>query len=410
MLTTAKHFPGHGDTATDSHLGVAQVTGDRARLNAVELPPFASAIAAGVDAVMVAHVTVPALDSEPNRVATTSRPIVTGLLKGEMGFKGVVVTDALDMAGLTRIYANDVGRAAVESFKAGNDLLIIPADLDASYRSMLQAVRSGEITVPRLDESVRKILELKAAIGLNKARLVDVSQISSVIAKPENVATGQQIADAAVTLVRDNGKVMPLQSSEIAGTPPAALPYQSVAAVKDRLVAVIFSDDMRTDSGRVLERQILSRVKDAHVIYVDSRSAAGMIPAVMQAIDGAEHVIAALYIVPVAGKAMRAEGGGLTNSVAMDDSAGSLLNSILDRAADRTVVLAMGNPYVIQSFPAIQNYLCTFSNASVSETAAVRAIFGEIPVAGHLPVTIPGIANRGDGLQKPAKTGVGGLH
>jgi beta-N-acetylhexosaminidase len=327
-----------------------------------------------------------------------------------MGFKGVVVTDALDMAGLTRIYANDVGRAAVESFKAGNDLLIIPADLDASYRSMLQAVRSGEVTVPRLDESVRKILELKAAIGLNKARLVDVSQISSVIAKPENVATGQQIADAAVTLVRDNGKVMPLQSSEIAGTPPTALPYQSVTAVKDRLVAVIFSDDMRTDSGRVLERQILSRVKDAHVIYVDSRSAAGMIPAVMQAIDGAEHVIAALYIVPVAGKAMRAEGGGLTNSVAMDDSAGSLLNSILDRAADRTVVLAMGNPYVIQSFPAIQNYLCTFSNASVSETAAVRAIFGEIPVAGHLPVTIPGIANRGDGLQKPAKTGVGGLH
>jgi beta-N-acetylhexosaminidase len=410
MLTTAKHFPGHGDTATDSHLGVAQVTGDRARLNAVELLPFASAIAAGVDAVMVAHVTVPALDSEPNRVATTSKPIVTGLLKGEMAFKGIVVTDALDMAGLTRIYANDVGRAAVESFKAGNDLLIIPADLDASYRSMLQAVRSGEITVPRLDESVRKILELKAAIGLNKARLVDVSQISSVIAKPENVATGQQIADAAVTLVRDNGKVMPLQSSEIAGTPPTALPYQSVTAVKDRLVAVIFSDDMRTDSGRVLERQILSRVKDAHVIYVDSRSAAGMIPAVMQAIDGAEHVIAALYIVPVAGKAMRAEGGGLTNSVAMDDSAGSLLNSILDRAADRTVVLAMGNPYVIQSFPAIQNYLCTFSNASVSETAAVRAIFGEIPIAGHLPVTIPGIANRGDGLQKPANPRVGGLH
>jgi beta-glucosidase-like glycosyl hydrolase len=152
MLTTAKHFPGHGDTGTDSHLGVAQVTGDRARLESVELPPFKRAIAAGVDAVMVAHVTVPALDAEPNRVATTSKAVVTGLLKEEMGFKGIVVTDALDMGALTRLYASDVGRAAVEAFKAGNDLLIIPADLDASYRDMVLAVKSGEIRRERLDE------------------------------------------------------------------------------------------------------------------------------------------------------------------------------------------------------------------------------------------------------------------
>lgn len=410
MLTTAKHFPGHGDTATDSHLGVAQVTGDRARLNAVELPPFASAIAAGVDAVMVAHVTVPALDSGPNQVATTSKPIVTGLLKEEMRFKGLVVTDALDMAGLTRIYANDIGRAAVESFKAGNDLLIIPPDLDASYRSMVQAVRSGEITRERLDESVRKILEMKASLGLHKERLADLSQISRLIAKPENVAQGQSIADAAITLVRDNGKVIPVRFPETAGTPESALPYQSVTEVKNRLVVVIFSDDMRTDSGRMLERQIQSRVKDAHVIYVDSRSAAGMAASVLQAIDGAERVIAALYVVPVAGKAMRAADGGVTNSVSMDDSAGSLLNSILERAADRTVVLAMGNPYVIQSFPAIRNYVCAFSNASVSEIAAVKAIFGEIPIQGRLPVTIPDIAKRGDGVVKPAKESEGGSH
>src|ERR1700690_3163084 len=185
MLTTAKHFPGHGDTATDSHLGFAQVTGDRARLEAIELPPFKRAIEAGVDSVMVAHVTVPALDPEPSRVATTSRAIVEGLLKEEMGFKGIVVTDALDMAGLTRLYARDIGRAAVESFKAGNDVLIIPADLDASYRSMLQAVNSGEISRQRLDQSVRKILELKASLGLNKARLADLSQLSNEDARPD---------------------------------------------------------------------------------------------------------------------------------------------------------------------------------------------------------------------------------
>ena len=418
MLTTAKHFPGHGDTATDSHLGLAQVTGDRARLEAVELPPFRRAIEAGVDAVMVAHVTVPALDSEPNRVATTSRAIVDGLLKEEMGFKGIVVTDALDMAALTRLYAHNsgIGRAAVDSFNAGNDVLIIPADLDASYRALLEAVHSGEISRQRLDQSVRKILELKASLGLNKARLVDPAQLSSAIAKPENVAVGQRIAEEAITLVRDNGKVIPLQSS--LGTLKPALPYQSVTEVSNRLVAVIFSDDLRTDSGRMLEHQILARVPDARVIYVDARSAAGMKPSVVEAVEAAEHVIAAVYVVPTAGKAMRAaaglknedlknedlKNGGLKNTVAMDDATGSLLTAILDRAAQRTVVLAMGNPYVVQDFPAIENYVCAFSNATVSETAAVKAIFGEIPISGHLPVTIPGIASRGEGLERPART------
>ncbi len=400
MLTTAKHFPGHGDTAADSHLGLAQVTGDRARLDAIELPPFQRAIEAGVDAVMVAHVTVPALDSEPNRVATTSKAIVTGLLKEDMGFKGIVVTDALDMAGLTRLYAKDTGRAAVESFKAGNDMLIIPADLDASYRAVLQAVHSGEISRPRLDQSVRKILELKASLGLNKARLVDPGQLSSQIAKPENLAVGQRIADEAVTLIRDNGKVIPLQSF---GTPQPALPYQSLAEVSNRLVAVIFSDDLRTDSGRMLERQILARVPDAHMIYVDARSAAGMKPSVVEAVEAAEYVIAAVYVIPTAGKAMRGAGGDLKNTVAMDEATGSVLSAILDRAASRAVVLAMGNPYVVQDFPAIQNYVCAFSNATVSETAAVKAIFGEIPISGHLPVTIPGIASRGEGIERPAR-------
>jgi beta-N-acetylhexosaminidase len=409
MLTTAKHFPGHGDTASDSHLGLAHVTGDRARLDAVELPPFERAIAAGVDAVMVAHVTVPALDSEPNRVATTSKAIVTGLLKEELGFKGVVVTDALDMAGLTRLYAKDIGRAAVESFKAGNDILIIPPNLDASYRSMLQAVQSGEITRSRLDQSVRKILELKASLGLYKVRLVDLARLSSQVAKPENLDIGQHIADEAITLVRDNGRVIPLQSFvPSSGTTDPALPYQSLPEVSNRLVAVIFSDDLRTDSGRMLERQIVARVPDVRIIYVDARSAAGMKPSVVEAVAAAEHVIAAVYVVPVAGKALRAVGGGLKNTVAMDDATGSLLNTILDQAADRTVVLAMGNPYVVQDFPAIENYVCAFSNATVSETAAVKAIFGEIAIDGHLPVTIPGIASRGEGLERLALPSSGG--
>lgn len=407
MLTTVKHFPGHGDTATDSHLGVAQVAGDRARLDSVELPPFQRGIEAGVDSVMIAHVTAPALESDPNRVATTSPAIVDGLLKKEMKFKGLVVTDALDMAGLTRLYAADIGRAAVESFKAGNDLLLIPADLDASYRSMIKAVKSGEIPMSRIDESVRKMLELKASLGLHKARLVDLAQLPKVMATPEHVAFGQYVADQAITLVRDNNLVLPLRPT-VMGTAAAALPYQPGVEVRNRLVVVIFSDDLRTESGRMLERQILARVPDARVIYVDPRSAAGMTSDTLAAIDAAERVIAAVYVIPTAGR--RLAGGTAGGSASMADASGNLLNGILEHAAARTAIVAMGNPYLAQNFPAIQNYLCTFSNASVSEIAAVKALFGEIPTRGHLPVTIPGIATRGTGLERPVATSSGGLH
>ena len=403
MLTTVKHFPGHGDTATDSHLSVAQVTGDRARLQSVELPPFRRAIEAGVDSVMVAHVSVPALESDPNRVATTSPAIVTGLLKNQLGFQGIVVTDALDMAGLTRLYAANIGRAAVDAFKAGNDLLLIPADLDASYKAVLEAARSGEIASAQLDASVLKILKAKASLDLHKARLVNVEALSTLIGKPENLALGQQIADDAVTLVRDNGKLLPLKPS---GTVQGGLPYQRVEEVHNRVVVVVFSEDVRTESGRALERQIRAPVRDANVIYIDPRIAAALSDEVLKAVDEAQAVIAAVYVVPTAGKVMKGA-NGLTNSVALSDTSGALLQKILDHAAEKTAVLAMGNPYLAQDFPAVQNYLCTFSNATVSEVSAVKALFGEIAIRGRLPVSIPNIAQRGAGIERPPQVAQG---
>jgi beta-N-acetylhexosaminidase len=392
MLTTVKHFPGHGDTATDSHLGVASVNGDRAHLDSIELPPFRQAIAAGVDSVMVAHVTVPALDPDPNHVATISPAVVSELLEKQLGFKGLIVTDALDMAGLTHLFANDIGRAAVEAFKAGNDMLIIPADLGASYESMLKAVRSGEISRERLDHSVLKILKIKGSLGLNKSRTVDLNTIATSVGKPENIAFGQQVADAAITLVRDNGKVLPLKSK---GTAKGGLPYTTREETHNQVVAVIFSDDMRTDSGRAFGREFRSRIPDARVIYVDPRVAAGMSDEVVKAVDEAEAVVAAVYVIPTAGK--------IGNTVAMADATGTLLQQVLDHAAQKTAVVAMGNPYLASDFPKIENYMCTFSNATVSEVSAVKALFGEIPIRGHLPVTIPNVAERGAGLERPAK-------
>jgi len=399
MLTTVKHFPGHGDTATDSQLGVASVNGDRAHLDSIELPPFRQAIAAGVDSVMVAHVTVPALDADPNHVATISPAVVTDLLEKEMGFKGLIVTDALDMAGLTHLFANDIGRAAVEAFKAGNDLLIIPADLGASYESMLKAVRSGEISQQRLNRSVLKILKIKGHLGLNTSRTVDLSAIASVVGKPENITFGQQVADAAITLVRDNGKVLPLKSK---GTAKGGLPYMTREETHNQVVAVLFSDDMRTESGRAFGREFRARIPDAHVIYVDSRVAAGMSDEVLKAVDEAQTVVAAVYVIPTAGK--------VGNSVGMADASGTLLQQVLDHAAEKTAVVAMGNPYLASDFPKIENYMCTFSNAAVSEVGAIKALFGEIPIRGHLPVTIPNVAQRGAGLERPAQVATGGPH
>src|ERR1700722_14250571 len=398
MLTTVKHFPGHGDTATDSHLGVASVNVDRAHLDTIELPPFRQAIAAGVDSVMVAHVTVPALDSDPNHVATISPAIVSDLLQKQLGFKGIVVTDALDMAALTHLFSNDIGRAAVEAFKAGNDLLLIPADFPASYKSMIQAVQSGEISRERLDHSVLKILEIKASLGLQDARLVDLTEVGKIVGKPEHLAFGQKAADDAVTLVRDNGKVLPLKSK---GTVKGGLPYTTQEVTHNQVLAVLFSDDVRTESGRAFSREFLARIPDARVMFVDPRFAAGMSDEILKAVDEAQTVIAAVYVVPSAGK--------MGNTVGMADATGVLLQQMLDHAAGKTAVVAMGNPYLAADFPKVEYYMCTFSNASVSEIAAFKALFGETAIRGHLPVTIPNIAVRGSGIERPAQVESGGV-
>ena len=383
MLTTAKHFPGHGNTATDSHVAVPVVNDDLEQIRAVDLPPFEKAIGAGVDAVMTAHVRVLALDPNPGRVATTSPAIVTGLLKKQLGFKGIVVTDALDMAGLVGLYAKNPGRVAVDAFKAGSDVLTEPYNLDACYYAMLEAVRTGEIKQERLDASVLKILQAKASLGLEKGRVVDVEAISRLVGNPNNIVAGQRISDAAITLVRDNGKVLPLRE----GRSDKRLHVVSQAKALPSLLVIILCDNVRAEDGRVLEHQIRKRAPDARVVYVDPRVAAARSDEVLNAADRAQQVVVAVYVVPSAART-RTVARGQKNSASLPDSTAKLLSRILARATDKTAVLAMGTPYLTEDFPTIQNYICTFSNATVSEVSAARALFGEIPTPGHLPVNI----------------------
>lgn len=401
LMTTAKHFPGHGDTDTDSHLALARVNGNRDRLNQVELVPFEDALKAGVDSIMIAHVTVPALDPDPNHVASISPTIITQLLKDQMGFRGIVVTDALDMNALMRLFqagspGASSGKAAVAAIKAGSDMIIIPPDLDGAYNGVLEAVRSGEIPESRIDESVGKLLRAKASLGLHKHREVDINALPTVIARPENLALAQKIADDAVTLVRDNGQVLPLVP-RILGTGQPRLAYQTESQSANRTFAIIFSDDMRSDSGRMFEKQLRQRIQDVTIAYVDPRVATALTPQLLKAAEEAQTVIAAVYAIPSAGR--RVNGGG-TGSIGLAEGTGNLLSSLAGQFGAKTVVLAMGNPYVAADYPQVQNYLCTFSNAPVSEISAVKALFGEIPIHGHLPVTIPGFAQRGTGIER----------
>ena len=383
MLTTAKHFPGHGNTATDSHVAVPVVNDDLEQIQAVDLPPFQKAIAAGVDAVMTAHVRVPALDPNPHLVATTSPAIMTSLLKNRLGFKGIVVTDALDMSGLVGLYSKNPGRVAVDAFKAGSDVLTEPYNLDACYRAMLDAVRSGEIGRDRLDASVLKVLQAKASLGLEKNRMVDESAIPRLVGSPESIAAGQRISDAAITLVRNNGKVLPLKDLRSDNR----LHVVSQAKAKPGLLVIILCDNRRSEDGRVLEHQIRNRVPSARFVYVDPRVAAARSDEILHAADVARQVVVAVYVVPSAMRT-RTVARGQKNSASLPDSTARLLSMILARAAGKTAVLAMGTPYLTEDFPTIQNYICAFSNASVSEISAARALFGEIPILGHLPVNL----------------------
>lgn len=383
MLTTLKHFPGHGDTDVDSHLNLARVNAPLERLKTVELPPFQAGINAGTDAVMIAHVAFPALEPDPTKIATTSHKVVTGLLREQMGFKGVIVSDAMEMHGLTKLYPGDpsqeAGRAAVDTVKAGQDLLELPSDLEGTYNGLLAAVKSGEIPRAQIDASVRRILLVKAKAGLNTRgkHLVDLDDLQNHVGKPASYALAQEVADKSVTLVRDDNHLVPMAGGD------------------GSTLVVIFVSDAHGDEGHAFERQLRSRIRNARVVYVDRRSADVEADAIAKLATNATRVIAAVFSVsqpgPVEAAATSASG------LAAEGSAG-ILRGILSNAADKTVVVALGSPYAILNFPGIKSYVCTYSWVTTSERAAAKALTGEIAISGKLPVTLPGVAKRGDGM------------
>ncbi|MGE5486753.1 MAG: glycoside hydrolase family 3 protein [bacterium] len=368
VLVTVKHFPGHGDTATDSHMELPVLDVTKERLENLELLPFRAAIEAGVDAVMSAHIAVPALDKDP---ATLSPALLTGVLQKELGFDGLIVTDALNMRGITNTWP--AGEAAVRALEAGVDVLLIPDDPKAAVDGIVAAVRKGRLSEARLNHSVEKLLAAKVRVGLDRERITDPEALEDALDTPEDVEAAQRVADQAVTLVKNDNDLLPLR--EPAGT-----------------CFVVLAESRTTQAGRLFAAEVAKRAPAATVITLDPQAPQAELDAAVEKAGSASTIVVAAFV----------SVASYRGSVALAGAYPKLMEALID--TDKPVALiALGSPYLARSFPRVAAYLTTYSTVPTSEAAAVKALFGEMPIQGRLPVTIPGFAKYGDGIQLPAK-------
>ncbi|MFN2531013.1 MAG: glycoside hydrolase family 3 protein [Pyrinomonadaceae bacterium] len=398
VIATAKHFPGHGDTATDSHRGLPEIDVTRARLNAVELVPFQAAVSAGIGAVMVGHIALPQVDptsikplprnikskpldtdeageiiEEKATMPATMSPVMGAILRNDLKFPGLIVTDALSMSGLTIYFTQE--EAAVRALEAGADLLLKPADVDAAFHGLREAVRTGRLKEQRIDESVRKILAAKYDLGLVNERITPLDAIDREVGGKDVLALAGEIATHAITLVRDEDKFVPLK-------PGARVFNLAVTNGDDRLwIANAFTSQL-TQSGRKIETAVL-----------DDRSSDEEVQKAVARAKSADLVIASLYCRVRTGQA---------RSVALPEPGAHALNALIAEKIP-IVGISFGNPYLLQSFPGLRTYLVAYGDMPSLQQAGARAIAGEIDITGRLPISLPGLYARGTGIQLKAQ-------
>jgi beta-N-acetylhexosaminidase len=395
VLATLKHFPGHGDTATDSHRSLPVVSADRPRLESVELVPFRAGIKAGAESVMVAHVSIPALDDTPapalpnpprpvdaigedvevetkgTMPASLSGPVVTGILRKELGFSGLVVTDAVRMGGITSHFT--AGEAAVRAILAGADQILLSADTDAAIAAVRDAVKSGRIPEKRLDESVTRILDCKKNLKLYEKRIPFVGDLAKVVDTPPVQALDAEIARRSLTLVREQ---------------PDSLPLKKGA----KLLSLVIADEAtKNGPASTLGTEIKARVPAAKTVTLDPRSTPEETRAAVEAAKDADAVLVSLFV--------RTRSG--LGKITVPEAGRTAIPQLL-ALGKPVVVVSFGSPYLLRDFPDLRTYLCAWGGQDIAQGAAVQALFGESAIGGKLPISIPGLAKRGDGIEKPA--------
>jgi hypothetical protein len=414
-MACAKHFPGHGDTATDSHIGLPVVDVSRERLMGLELVPFRAAIEARVGGVMSAHIALPQIEPElaaPVRAlnereaasaeftsqteataprvtlpGTLSSKIMTGLLRDELKFNGVIVTDAMSMAGIAARYSP--AEAAVKAINAGADLIEKSPDLDAAIAGVKDAVKKGEIPEARVNASVERILRAKAALGLHIKKTVDLDNVDRVVNHPSFNEIAQQIADHSITLVRDEQKLLPLN---FANSPLQNAPAGegNGAVRKGRILNLTFTDEDDRLVTRIFVDELRQRADLVENYVLDPKTPEAEIDRVLSRVGrvGFDVVIYSL--------AVRARSG--KGSVALP-AAGKRIADRLIASRTPMIVISFGNPYLLMAIPDSPSYLLAYSSFPVSQRAAAKAVLGEIEISGKLPVSLPGLYSRKHGIK-----------
>jgi beta-glucosidase-like glycosyl hydrolase len=376
-LSTAKHFPGHGDTAVDSHIGLPTIRADRARLDRLELVPFRAAVKAGVDSVMTAHVALPMLTGD-ELPATLSPKVTTELLRRELKFDGLVVTDSLGMGAITKGFPG--GEASVRAVLAGADVALTPPELKASLDTLEEAVGSGRLTRERVDESVRRILRAKYGLGLAERRTVDTAAVRNLVERPESLLSAHRVAEMSITLLRDGGGLLPLG-----------------AARASRTAFVVVAADEDPEEGRRFVPQVQARVPGKGVLRADPKTTASEYDALLSEASKAETIVVAAFVKRAAGK----------GTVALPERQAEFVRRLV-ATGKPVAVVAFSGPYLVRQFPDAAAFMVAYGIEDVAQDAAARVLFGDAPARGRLPVTVPGLFAAGAGIQTKSKGGARG--
>ena len=382
MIATLKHFPGHGDTDVDSHLGLPVITHSRDRLDQIELVPFRAGIAAGVGAVMTAHIELPALDSTPATPTTLSRPAVTGLLRKDLGFGGLVYTDSMDMHAVTKMMS--AGEAAVRAIAAGNDLLLHSTDDAAAHAAIRKAIEDGRIDRAQVDASVRRILTAKAQIGLTRDRMVSLDKLPTLVGTRDHAAVADDVSRRSITLIKDERKQVPLRVSR-----EASVLYLSVIDYPSGWAIAAPS--------RTFQPELAKRWPKTTAIELSDRTTPGELELV--------RVMAPRFDAVVVGTFVRT--ASFSGRMDLAPEVVQLLRHLAKQAEQRSqpfVAVLFGNPYAATFLGELPAMLLTYDFYDRAEASAVRAIAGETPIGGRLPIALPGMYEIGHGLDRAAVT------
>jgi beta-N-acetylhexosaminidase len=376
VSATLKHFPGHGDTDVDSHLGLPIIKHPRERLEQMELPPFRAGIAAGADAIMTAHIEMPALDPTPKTPTTLSQPIVQGFLRKDLGFGGLIYTDSMGMAGVAAMYS--AGEAAVRAVAAGNDVVLHSPDDGAAFAALRDAVKSGRIAEAQVNASVERILRAKARAGLHRNRLVSLDSISTVLGTRRNAAVADEVSQRSITLVRDEKNLVPLKAAR-----DAQVLYLSV---------LDFPSNWRIAApSRTFIPELRKRWPNVTSIELSDRTSPSELELVRAMASRYDAIVASVFV----------RAGSASGRMDLSPPLQRLLTEF-GRGRRPLVTIFFGNPYVPMFMPDLPAVMLTYDFYDRAEASAVRALAGEAAIGGRLPIELPGYAKVGTGIDRPA--------